>query len=700
MPIYSVSNHTFCKWWRLRKEFTSFDVAVVVRELKDIILGSRVNNVYQLDSKTLLFKLHKVDRPPLSLVSEAGKRFHLTSYALEKPSVPPAFCMALRKYLRNAWLTGLEQYEFERVVILSFKTGEGNLQLVLELFGDGNVILIDEDRKILQAMYYKEMRDRSILRHEVFQFAPAGGKNPLKASREEISEEFRASGEVEVVRVIARHLGVGGTYAEEILLRAKVDKNKQCNILSEADVNAVFEGMQSLLSRVEEGTLEPFIVLKEEGGFVDVVPFGLQRYEGIGFKLQRCSSFNEALDEYYTKVASAEKALVGLRVDQLKREAERLRRIIADQKNVVAEAEASAIKNKNVGDAIYAHISEIQALMDKFSSDGKRGKDLEKVVSEVFAERKAGLIPSVFFESLDNRTSMISLCIDGLRFALSLRVNLFGSAADYYERGKRAKQKLDGAKAAQEDTQKKLAEVETKIGEAEALEHTRPIEAIEELARLKTKRKKWFEKFRWFISSDEFLVVAGKDAVSNEVLIKKHCETGDIVFHAEIVGAPFVVVKTGDKQPSEQVLNEAAEFAAAFSKGWREGFATIDVYWVEPEQLEKGGPSGEYVARGAFVVRGKRNWMRNVPLRVAVGVLVGEDESVNFIGGPVDAVKTKTQIYAVIVPGDSSGKKFSEHVLKMLSEKMPKDKRQSIFKASAEEIREFIPYGVGKVAKN
>src|SRR4030067_2700634 len=134
------------------KEFSSFDVAAVVQELKETIRDSRVNNIYQLDNKTLLLKLHKTDKPPFNLIMEAGRRLHLTSYETEKPETPPAFCMALRKYLRNALLTNIEQHEFDRVVLFSFKAKEGVAQLVLELFGDGNIILASEEGKILQAL--------------------------------------------------------------------------------------------------------------------------------------------------------------------------------------------------------------------------------------------------------------------------------------------------------------------------------------------------------------------------------------------------------------------------------------------------------------------------------------------------------------------------------------------------------------------
>jgi predicted ribosome quality control (RQC) complex YloA/Tae2 family protein len=678
-----------------KKEFTSFDVAAVVRELRETILDSRVNNVYQLDNENLLLKLHKPDKAAFRLVLEAGRRLHLTSYVMEKPLTPPAFCMALRKYLRNTWLADVEQYEFERIIVFSFKTGMDKLRLALELFGDGNIILVDSKGKILQALIYKRMRDRNILREEPFAFAPSSGKNPFKVSREELVEGLKNFGYIEVVRAIARFLSIGGVYAEEVLLRAGVDKTKPCSALDEEEFNTVFDGLQSLLSSIAGGKLEPCMVLDEDGGFVDVVPFRLKRYKH--FKHQFYTSFNEALDEFYVRVTTIEKAKAGVEVDALKHEEERLKRVIESQEKTLVEAEAEAERDKRIGDIIYAHIGDLQVLLDRFLVGKQSGKEWKEIVSEVLADKCADAKPWVFFESFDAKSLVVNVCLDSLRFSLSLRGGLFEDAGRFYERSKRAKQKLEGAKAALEETRKKLKEAEAKLMQAEALEEIKPTEAMEELAERKVKHKEWFEKFRWFVSSDGFLVVAGKDAVSNEVLVKKHAESNDIVFHADIVGAPFVVVKTGDKEPSEQCLREAGEFATAFSRAWREGFASVDVYWVKPEQLSKGGPSGEYVLHGAFVVSGQRNWLRGVPLRIAVGVVVGDDGEIQFVGGPVDAVKAKTNTYVVVVSGDLSGKELFKRVLKSLAGKMSKEQREKVLKASVEEIREFIPYNKGRI---
>jgi predicted ribosome quality control (RQC) complex YloA/Tae2 family protein len=678
-----------------KREFTSFDVAAVVRELRETILESRVSNIYQTDSKTLIFKLHKAEAATIQLVLEAGKRLHLTSYAFEKPRVPPAFCMALRKYLRNGLLVDVEQYEFERVIVFRFKTKSGELRLVLELFGEGNIILVDENGEILQALVYKRMRDRNIVRSEHFLFAPPSGRNPVKVSLEELQDGLKSFGDAEVVRALARFLSIGGIYAEETLLRAGVDKRRHCKELFETEVAAIFESMRGLISQVLNGKLEPLIVLDEKGLFLDVTPIKLKRYGNFEHKPYK--SFNEALDEFYTKIAAIEEASISLKVGELEREAERLRRVITDQERALAEAEAKAEYYRRIGDAIYAHAGELQALLERFAADKRAGKSWENIVSEVLAEKKAGLKPSVFFDSFDTHSLTLGVCMDDLKFGLNLRSKVFEEAGRFYEQSKRARQKTDGAKAALEETRKKLLEIETKIRETQALEPARPVEALEKLEKRKIKRKEWFEKFRWFRSSDGFLVIAGKDAVSNEVLINRYTEEHDVVFHADITGAPFVVVKTGGKEPTQKCLQEAGEFAAAYSRGWREGFGAVDVYWVKPEQVSKKGPSGEFVPRGAFIITGKRNWMRNIPLKIAIGAVIEESGEIAFIGGPVEAVKAKTNAYVTVMPGNQSGKELFKRILAALAEKAPKENREKIWKAPLEEIREYVPYARGRV---
>ncbi len=678
-----------------KKDFSSFDIAAAIKELKTTLDQSRVNNIYQLDEKTIIFKLHKTDMPPIRLVMEAGRRLHVTSYAEENPSEPPTFCMTLRKYLRNAWVAGIEQHEFERIVTVSFRTKTGVLKLVVELFGEGNLILTNEQNVIIHALAFKKMRDRDILHNVVLELPPSSGKNPFKVTQTELEEALKNAGETEVVRSIARFLGVGGVYAEEILLRANIDKTKHCSVLTMDDVKVIYETLQTLLAAVSGGNLEAAIVLGEDGEFFDVVPIKLKRYEG--FKTQVYQSFNQALDEFYLRVTVAERAVNHLEVDKLKKEAERLRRMVAEQEKSIQEDEAKSERDKLIGDTIYAHFNELQTFQEQLLKANQQGHEWETIITTVMAAKKTGKPPAAYVESFDGKNLALNLGVDSFHFSFNLRDSLFENANRYYEHGKRAKEKSQGALFALQDSKRKLAKIERELAQAEELKSLKPAEIMEALSKRKVEmeNREWYEKFRWFITSDGFLVVAGKDTVSNEVLVKKYATMEDAVFHAEITGSPFVVVKAEGKPISEQALREAGDFAASYSRAWRENLGTADVYWVKVDQLSKSGPSGESVPHGAFFVVGKRNWMRNVPLRVAVGIIVGEETS--FVGGPVEAVKAKTKAYVVILPGDTMGKDLLKQILKSLMLKLSKEQREKAGKTSIEQIREFVPYTKGAI---
>ncbi len=232
-----------------------------------------------------------------------------------------------------------------------------------------------------------------------------------------------------------------------------------------------------------------------------------------------------------------------------------------------------------------------------------------------------------------------------MKLQLDLRKSLTENANDCFERGKKAKKKLKGLEKALKDSEKKLSEMEKK--KETGFKAAEPA---------KKRKKKWFEKFRWFHSSEGFLVLGGRDTQSNEEIVKKHMGKSDLYFHAEIYGAPHCVLKTAEnimekspqkkpspKKPGKKTLEEAARFAASYSNAWREGLSSADVYSVSPGQVSKSAPSGESLGAGAFMIHGKRNWFKKTPLDLAVGVK-GENISLQIICAPISAAKKHSKI--------------------------------------------------------
>ena len=351
----------------LKDIMTSFDVAAVTREINELVEGAHVAKIYQIGTKTLLFRLRKPNQPRIQLLSEAGKRFHLTSYAHETPKKPSAFCMSLRKYLDNGVIKAVRQHEFERIAIMEIRTRQGDFQLVSELFGGGNVILVDPEGKILQAMTYKRMRDRNILRGEPFQHPPARGRNPLTLSSQDFVE-IKTLGEKEIVRALTKFLSISGTYAEEILLRAEVDKKTKCSALTEHELDSIFDQLQNLLSLIESGNVEPRIVSDEKNDWIDVTPVPLKKY--ISFDQKKFEKFNSALDDYYVKITDVERGEENR--EEVESEVARHRRILQRQEKALEDLKEPIIKNKQIGDLIYLHFGDLQVLLQKIMENKRK----------------------------------------------------------------------------------------------------------------------------------------------------------------------------------------------------------------------------------------------------------------------------------------------------------------------------------------
>jgi len=277
-----------------------------------------------------------------------------------------------------------------------------------------------------------------------------------------------------------------------------------------------------------------------------------------------------------------------------------------------------------------------------------------------------------------------------MKIKLDIRKSVVENANHYYKRAKKSKKKIEGARKIVEETRKRIEKLEI-----EMVKSVRKLK--EEIPKRRKKEKKWYEKFRYFISSDNFLVVGGKDATTNEILIKKHLEKNDLVFHANVHGAPFFVVKNPKSEKiSDSTLMETAEAAASYSSAWKSNLGSCNVYYVKPDQISKKAPSGEYVPKGGFMIYGKREWFRNVPLRLGIGFKI--DNEVEVIGGSVDSVKKNSNYFVVIGVGDKKSGELAREIKEWIMEMASEKDRELIKKVRVDEIQRWIPAGKGRIA--
>ncbi len=278
-----------------------------------------------------------------------------------------------------------------------------------------------------------------------------------------------------------------------------------------------------------------------------------------------------------------------------------------------------------------------------------------------------------------------------MKITLDLKKSTTENANYHYQKSKKFRKKLKGAKEALQETLKKMEDLEKKKKQAQ-------LELKEKEKRaLQPEKKLWYEKFRYFFSSDKFLVIGGKDATSNEVIIKKHLEKNDLVFHASIQGAPFFIIKNSEnKQIPQKTLEETAQFAASYSKAWKLGLGSSDIYYITPEQVSKKAPSGEYLGKGAFMISGKKNYFRHTELKIGLGVKVNKEAEV--VAGPVNMVTSSCPYSVAIKPGHKKSKELAQEIKNKLLKKANKEDREKIKKTPLDEIQRWIPGGKGMLS--
>jgi hypothetical protein len=205
-----------------------------------------------------------------------------------------------------------------------------------------------------------------------------------------------------------------------------------------------------------------------------------------------------------------------------------------------------------------------------------------------------------------------------MKLTLFFEKTVAQNAQYYFDASKKLKSKLSGMEFIIDKTKKEIEHFEKEFKEKEKKHQER--KKIEQFL-----PKYWYDSFRHCFTRDGHLCVFGKDSGTNEVLLKKHVTTKDIVLHTSAPGSPFGIIKDCVNEHGECTLDsenilDAAVMICAFSSQWKRGFGTADAFWVYPHQVSKKAESGEYIAKGAFMIRGKKNELKNIVLQIGLGV--------------------------------------------------------------------------------
>lgn len=643
-----------------KTRFNTYDVVCSVTELQRLI-GMRVNQIYDIDNKTYLIRLVR-NEEKVVLLLESGNRFHTTAFEWPKNVAPSGFTMKLRKHLKNKRLESMKQLGVDRIVDFQFGTGEAAYHVILELYDRGNILLTDCDLKILNIL--RPHVEGEEVRFAVREKYPSdrARKDNGPPSMEKVKEVIVTARPGDALRTVLNPiLEYGASVIDHVLHKhglfgcriggelpssntelPKKAKKKQKAITKEfSKIFKVEEDMTALMCAINDAETmlrhamkEPskgFIIQKKELKPVkdkDQEEFYLTNLEYHPFlynqykedPIKQFDTFTAAVDEFYSTLEGqkidlkafaqereALKKLSNVRTDHAKRLEDLTKTQLEDRK----KAELITRNQNLVDSAILAVQSALAAQMswsdiqdlvkaaqtnnDPVASCIKQLKLEINHISLALKDPYGALDEEIDEgERDDGEEKLEPMVVD-----VDLAMTAFANARRYYDQRRFAARK---EQKTIESSSKALKNAEKKT--LQTLKEVRTQTTIS-----KARKVYWFEKFYWFISSENYLVIGGRDQQQNELIVKRYMRPTDIYVHAEIQGASSVIIKnpSGEEIPPKTLL-EAGTMAISYSVAWDAKVVT-SAYWVKSEQVSKTAPTGEYLTTGSFMIRGKKNFL-------------------------------------------------------------------------------------------
>lgn len=521
-----------------------------------------MRQVYQPKPELLAVHLWK-GAELIVLISPSAGRVHLTTQRLTNPARPPAFTMLLRKHLKGGTIAAIKQPGLERVIRLVIRRDDVQYELICELFGRGNIVLI-KDNQILGGLR-QGGGERPILPHRGYRPPPSQGKfNPFVLSKEDFRKALQDN-DRELWQVLLKNIdGIGPRLARELALRAGLDTQRVASHVQEEELERLWCELKKLFERVNEGRFEPLIYYDGDRP-VDVAPFPLKLHEGK--RGERREGLSQALDECFSQKRGGEEfeaeqgrllKIVRSRLKRLERAGERVREDLA-------EAEGYQ-RYRRLGDLVLANLDRLE-----------RG------------QREAELLDPASGEAE--------------RVALDPKLAPTENAQFFYRKYKKLKrgaEKLRAREAELAEELRYLQEMELGLEQAEGMEDIRELGAeLVAAGYIKEEKRPPIAPPgpREFLI-EGYKILVGRSGRENDRLIRQASKE-DLWLHARGMPGAHVLIKTAGRSGKvpDQVLEEAARLAAYYSRG--RGSTKVPVMFTQAKYLrrKKGAKPGSVLVR-------------------------------------------------------------------------------------------------------
>ena len=446
-----------------RKEaLSNFDIRLFIKDLEKY-KGGFLQKVYQPERDTLLLRLYSKEAGKGQLLIKLGSYLALRKELPENPIRPSQFVMLARKLLNNAILRDIRQHKFDRIVIFELEKRKILYLLIFEMFGTGNVILVDkESGLIVRVLMPRSWKDRELRAKQIYQFPPSQPDLP-ELGKAEFKKALSSSSK-DLIRTLTLELKMEGNLAEELITRAGLEKGVLAEELGQEEVEGLYQAMSDFFLQVdgggEEGVGAPVVVYKKgdpDPRPFDVIPLKYSIYSPEVFRMVEQPDFNSCVELLFPLAGEEAQKKEGKKQEEESALAEeeqfrskllmKLHKRLKIQEASILIMEEKIAKNGEVANQIFVNYSKYEALLNQIR------ENVEAKGGERFKERvEDGEVD--FIKSVDLKNSCLTVKFpeDEHWLTLCWKETLNQNAQRYYGAIKKQKKKKSGAGKAVEVT--------------------------------------------------------------------------------------------------------------------------------------------------------------------------------------------------------------------------------------------------------
>ena len=540
-------------------------------ELNQKLSRSRLDKVVQTGAGTLVLKLWTgQEKVQLLFKAEGKSSFYLTRESHSAPAKPPRICQLLRARLRN--LLKVRAEPFDRIAHFSFLGPEGaRYDLVFEAFGpQGNLILIDQDGRIVDLLYRQENK-RKLMPGELYMLPEQKQRISLLNNLQEAASALRQAEQ-------GGNLNLADVTPLSPALAQAISQARQTG-----------QSFDAILMRIKDvfhaGTFSPQRL--SWAGQVGLLPLSLGRLDSAAEEFSDLSLLIEtdlaqAAGESIKDLRSRLSAVISKQRKRLKKRLEHI--------NAESERQADPERFRITGDLLLANLYLF-----------KRGAVSVEVED--------------YYQSPPIKVSI----------ELDSKSTPQENAERYFKLYRKAKRSGEHHSRRLQDTKEEqewLDQAELSLEEAVSGDDLYQVQLELETAGMLKQTKGQLgrrqsvrpeDQLYKTVTPDGWQLFWGKNSRTNDHVSRHMTGPQDLWFHAKGMPGSHLVLKCGDSadKVSEEDLHYAAAFAAGYSKGKddskveviialgrdvkkpkgaRPGLVTVDTYRaviVAPKRLEE-----------------------------------------------------------------------------------------------------------------